>query len=216
MYNIYVDGESHFLRSEACLKDAKGEGAVLEALTAEDNWQGGYPLTPGARIRVDRKGKFFWDKYFIRPVGSHFHDTRVGRAVYFTSSTGGEGEIHKVRTSIRNHAFEPQVIWERKNLADQRANLLKKEGVIERAKGVDVGLAVRILEDAYANTFQDCLLFTSDLDFLPVIRGIRRMGKQVLVLGYREGLTERSPLLYEPDGFYDLGEHVRREYKLSS
>src|SRR5262249_55230097 len=91
-----------------------------------------------------------------------------------------------------------------------------KAGVIERAKGVDVGLSVRILEDAYANTFQDCLLLTSDVDFLPVVRAVRRMGKQVVVLGYREGSTHRSPLEFEPEGFYDLGEIVRREYQLKA
>jgi uncharacterized LabA/DUF88 family protein len=69
-----------------------------------------------------------------------------------------------------------------------------------------------MLEDAYLNTFQDCVLFTSDQDFLPVIEAVRRMGKQVVVLGYKKGLRERSPLEYVPDGFYDLGEIIQREY----
>jgi uncharacterized LabA/DUF88 family protein len=164
------------------------------------------------RYRLDRRAKFFWDVCSPRYGHNYFHDKRIGRAVYFTSSTGDDDEMHEVRKLIRKHGFEPQVIWEPKQLAEQRARLLNQHGIIERAKGVDIGIAVRMLEDAYSNTFDDCLLFTSDVDYMPVIRAVRRMGKRVLVLGYREGLTKRSALEFEPDAFYDLGEIVRAEY----
>src|SRR5207237_4110148 len=121
--------------------------------------------------------------------------------VYFTSVTGGEDELHRAKVHIRTHGFEPQVIFELKKLADQRANLLKQEGVVERAKGVDIGLAVRMFEDAHADTFDRCLLYTSDADFLPLIRAVRRLGKTVIVVGFREWLSQRSALEYEPDFF---------------
>ena len=84
--------------------------------------------------------------------------------------------------------------------------------MIEKAKGVDIGLAVRMLEDAYENCFQVCFLFTSDIDYLPVIKALRRMGKCVMVMGYRDGLGKNTPLEYVPDQFIDLGEYMDQRY----
>lgn len=70
---------------------------------------------------------------------------------------------------------------------------------------MDVGLSVRILEDAYARNFSSCCLYTSDVDYMPVIRSVQRLGKTVIVLGYADGLSKHSPLQHEPDSFVDLG-----------
>jgi hypothetical protein len=61
------------------------------------------------------------------------------------------------------------VIAEKKQLADQRANVRNQENVIEKAKGVDIALSVRMLEDAYHNNYDMSYLVTSDVDYLPVI-----------------------------------------------
>jgi uncharacterized LabA/DUF88 family protein len=52
------------------------------------------------------------------------------------------------------------------------------------------------------------------IDFLPVIRAIQRMGKKVIVFGYKDGLGTRSELEYVPDVFVDLSDHMRKEYQL--
>ena len=107
---------------------------------------------------------------------------------------------------------EPRVTRERSQLKSQRANRLEQGGVLEKAKGVDIGLAVRILEDAYHNNFDTCFLFTSDIDFMPVARIVQRMGKKVIVFGYSDGLGARSEFEYAPDGFVDLGPYVEQTY----
>ncbi len=84
---------------------------------------------------------------------------------------------------------------------------------MEKAKGVDIGLSVRVLEDAYHNIYDSCYLFTSDIDFLPVIRVLQRLGKKVIVFGYIDGLGNRSELEYVPDAFIDLSDHMRRDYQ---
>lgn len=214
---IYVDGESHFCRSEAAWKKLKGEKANLEMIEPRsapspmECWPYGK-----RRTLIVRQANFFWDTHVTPFLGvSQVNDT-VARAVYFTSCTGGDDVLHEQRVALRSHGFEPQIISERKQLADQRANLVDQHGVIERAKGVDLGLTVRILEDAYLNNFQKCFLFTSDLDFLPLIQAVRRMGKCVTVLGYQAGLTKMSPLVYVPDRFVDLGKLMEKEYELKS
>jgi uncharacterized LabA/DUF88 family protein len=106
---------------------------------------------------------------------------------------------------IRGYGLEPEVILERRKLTNQRECVLKDTGVIEKPKGVDIALCVRMLEDAYRNNFSTCFLLTSDMDFLPVIQAVRRIGKQVYVLGYRSGLSKQSPFEYVPDHFFDIG-----------
>jgi uncharacterized LabA/DUF88 family protein len=214
---IYVDGESHFIRSEECWKWLHGDQAQLESVVAECHGVAWllYPMEL-PRIRIERKASFFWDTQFITNFLDRTQRPTVARAVYFTSMTAGQDLIHEAQVAIRSHGFEPQVISELKKLSDQRANLLNTEGVIEKAKGVDIGLAVRMLEDAYMNNYQECLLFTSDVDYLPAIRAVRRMGKAVAVLGYRKGLSKMSNLEFEPDAFVDLEEIMKRQYRLQA
>ena len=57
-------------------------------------------------------------------------------------------------------------------------------------------LAVRMLEDAFHQTFDVCHLYTSDVDFLPVIHAIRARGKQVYVHGYSIKNMSNDELLF--------------------
>ena len=90
------------------------------------------------------------------------------------------------------------------------------EAVIEKAKGVDIALAVRMFEDAQSGVYTHCALFTSDLDFLPVIESVQRMGKSVWVYGYKSGIGRNSPLEYVPARFVDLGVRMERASKFLS
>jgi uncharacterized LabA/DUF88 family protein len=213
---VYVDGESHFIRSERCWQRINDKQVSLELIQPNQNTGHLYFTYPPncPRIGIVRNVKFFWDAEFVLPILAQDHRPTVARAVYFTSMTGGDDLIHEAQVAIRSRGFEPQVIQELKTLADQRANLLNSEGVMDKAKGVDIGLAVRMLEDAYMNNYQECLLFTSDVDFLPAIQAGQRMGKRVFVFGYREGLSKTSKLEYEPDDFVDLEEYMKLHYSL--
>jgi len=205
-FNVYVDGESHFIRSQECWKRIHG-GSLEEITNYVPVFGSVIPAHQqvlfGPPPSVHHGAKFFWDSRFAALAQTR-RDYFIGRGVYFTACTGDENSAHQLRLFIRQQDFEPQVILELKKLADQRANLLNSVGVIEKAKGVDIGLATRLVEDAHANTFDGCLLFTSEVDFMPAIRAVRRIGKEVTVLGYRDGLSHNSPLEYEPDLFFDL------------
>jgi uncharacterized LabA/DUF88 family protein len=215
MFNIYVDGESHFVRSENCWRKIHGEKSFLEDIEYIDPGRRCSNIFWGPTLTVNSEAIFFWDSSFAGLHKTQRHYV-IGRAIYFTACTGDDNAGHRLRVFIRKQDFEPQVIIELKKLADQRANLLKGEGVIDKAKGVDIGLAVRLLEDAYADTFDGCLLFTSDVDFMPAIRVVRRIGKDVHVCGYRDGLSQNSPLEHEPDSFVDLEEIMRTFYRPKS
>jgi hypothetical protein len=214
--NVYVDGENLFTRAENVLKKALGKDASFGSVVLKDMRHlglSGWPL--GERLRVYPPAKFFWDTRFAGLPGWDYSGNHIVRGIYFTSCVGDEDVLHQARVLVRGHSFDPEVLPEFKDLAERRAHLLMQDGIMERPKGVDVGLAVRILEDAYLGAFDGCYLFTSDADFLPVIRAVKRMGKTVYLAGFREGLSKRSPLEHVPDKFIYLGDVLRRDYVLS-
>lgn len=210
---VYVDGESHYVRSSTLWRKLYGDEADLSWIGVRDRPSGGvsYPNSGPPAVRVEARTKFFWDTYypFLAP-----HPRIIDGAIYFTAFSGDEVDFHNVCVAIRKHGFDPRVTRERSHLAEQRKNRLSNTGLLEKAKGVDVGLAVRLLEDAYHNIFDVCYLFTSDIDFLPVIRVLHRIGRKVIVFGYSDGLSNRSELEYVPDAFVDLAEHMRSNYLL--
>ena len=210
----YVDGESHFIRSEACWKKMHGAEAELEDIVhyAHGPCSVTYPDADKPHIRIDRRGKFFWDTFYpyVPPSQSPFHAQRINTAVYYTDFSGNDPDLHAVRVSIRKNGFDPQVIKERSQLAKHRDNRLMTDGILEKPKGVDIGLTVRLFEDAYRKLFETCCLFTSDVDFIPLIQAVQRIGQKVVVFGYKDGMGSNSDLEYVPDGFFDLGAHMRK------
>ena len=208
---IYIDGESHYVRSEQWVKAVMGEkftlaqyvDLLLKTITEFNRTHVGFPWD----ILVEPKCKFFWDSRSLADVSGR--GWKPSNKVYFTSFSGDEEALHSARVFIRCKGFDPQVEKERVVLADRRTGTLGNEGLIEKAKGVDIALAVRMLEDAQRNVFSECALYTSDVDYLPVIRAVQRMGKLVHVLGYRSGLGKHSPLEYVPHTFIDLEQSMR-------
>jgi len=194
---VYVDGESHFIRSENAWRDLHGAEACLESLRyigqTDDNL-----------ILVNSKAKIFWTRKM---------NPGVHRAYYFTSAVGDNPALHDIRVTLRNFELEPCVVSEHSQQAKQRQNVLEAQRIIEKPKGVDIALAVRMLEDSLS-AFDVCHLYTSDSDFLPVIRAVRARGKQVFVHGYKAGLSSQSGLLHECDLFIDLEEMLRNQCEI--
>lgn len=212
--NIYVDGESHFIRTEQAWKEFQGDKATLETIGEIGRGGAGYTFPAGqfSQPYFDRRCKFFWDPLV---TGRYEHATEFlpQHAVYFSSMSGDEETLHHLRLKIRSAQFEPRIIKERADLANRRANQLADAQILDKPKGVDIATAIRILEDAYRNLFDRCLLFTSDIDYLPVIAAIQQLGKKVAVFGYKQGLGTRSDLEYVPDHFVDLNRHIQTWYK---
>lgn len=195
---VYVDGESHFIRSENAWRSLHGEEACLGRLR--------YIGQPDDRLTLFLpKAKVFWTRKM---------NPRAQRSIYFTAAAGDDVEKHEIKVKLRDFGLEPSVVPEVRTLAKHRENVLKTEKLIEKPKGVDIALAVAMLEHAFHQAFDVCHLYTSDVDFLPVIEAVKARGKQVYVHGYKNGLSERSPLLYVPDRFVDLEEMLRGECEL--
>lgn len=195
---VYIDGESHYIRSEKKWQKLHGASASLEQLRYKGD-------TSDKLILVIPKAKVFWTRRM---------NPGVTRTVYFSAVTCDEPELHQVKRKLRDFGSESAIFKEPKNLACQRAQLLKEGRVIEKAKQVDIALAVRMVEDAEKGAFDVFHLYTSDVDFLPAIEAVRGRGKQVFVYGHKNGVADDSQLLHVPDQFVDLGEMMQDECDL--
>lgn len=197
---VYVDGESHYIQSERAWKRLHGPDACLARLR--------YTGTTDDRlVLVNEDARVFWSRRM---------SPGVVRATYFTAVSPDPQTIHYVKMSLRRFDVDPFVIEERRQLADRREYLLSTQCVIEKPKGVDIALAVRMLEDSYNHAFDACHLYTSDVDFVPVIHAVRSRGKPVLVYGYTKGLSQQhSDLLTVPDLFTDLEDVLRTNCELT-
>lgn len=218
---VYVDGENHYIRTQDCWREIHGPLATLDHIRPDESTYvpNHVLITKSAkRLTLDEKGKVFWDKWILGLGNFRLDlllDTLIARAYYFTSFAGDPNDLHALRRLLRSAGFEPVVVEEKSTLANQRANVLAQQRIIERAKGVDIALTVRLLEDAHRDLFDQCVVFTSDADFLPAIEAVRRLGKRVYVAGYANGLGRESRFEFIPDQFVDLTEVMRRWYKYS-
>jgi uncharacterized LabA/DUF88 family protein len=194
---VYVDGESHFIRSECAWRKLHGPNARLDCLRYKGQ-------TDRRFVLVDSTARVFWTRKM---------NPGVDRAYYFTSVIGDDSALHAVQVALRDFGLDPMVERERKQLARQRQNVLLNQHLIEKPKGVDIALAVQMLEDSQ-RAFDVCHLYTSDVDFIPVIKAVRARGKQVFVHGYRDGLSDKSPLLHACDLFSDLEELLQNQCEL--
>lgn len=210
---IFIDAENHFIRSTAAAEDVIGSPKSAEALSKVEYNFGGdrFPTSFGtSRFLWNPKLQLFWDcQLLFRGHRLTKLGAKILRAVYCCSFAGGDEKAHEMAVKLREYEFDPIVVRESKALSNRRAGTLKQEGLIEKAKGCDIAIAARMVADAAADLYDCCFLFTSDADFLPAVKAVRRMGKIVCVFGYKAGLSERSPYLHVPDLFVDIGPVLR-------
>lgn len=195
---VYIDGESHFIRSQEAWRAIHGQDAQLERLRYIDP-------PDDALVLVEPRASVFWTRRF---------SPGADRSVYFSAITCDPTTMHELNRRLRDFDLDSEVVKERKDLRNGRANELSCRGYIEKPKGVDIALAVKMLHDAYHHAFDACHIYTSDIDFLPAIKEVRNLGKQVFVFGYTNGLSRESEFLTVPDQFTDLAAILKQKCRL--
>lgn len=117
--------------------------------------------------------------------------------------SGKAEEIREAKEYMRNgdsdFSFEPQVVHEVKDVQKQREKQLVQNGILIKPKGVDIALAVHMIE--HAPNYDNVIMATSDADYLPVIHAVRRMGKNVYVLGFENGIAKDSDFFHVVERF---------------
>jgi hypothetical protein len=136
----------------------------------------------------------------------------LARAVYFSTVKREEEVRFEAVTILRDTGFEPQLVEEPAEKRRQGNRIREDMGLIIKPKSVDINLTVRMIEDAQRGLYDRCFLATSDIDYLPAIEAVRRMGKNVYVLGYGTDIGTNSPFRYVPDAFVDIGTDFMRKW----
>jgi uncharacterized LabA/DUF88 family protein len=111
------------------------------------------------------------------------------RAYYYTSLTGDEPQMLSVKQALRSLGFHPEVF--------------KKSRAQEKAKGVDITLAKDFLSHAFLNNYDVAVLVAGDGDYVPLITEVKRFGKVVYVVFFRDcGLS--TELHLAADMFFEM------------
>ena len=118
-----------------------------------------------------------------RSVIEHFSSGKqLSGAWYFTAtpSAGNRGAIEKYR------GFRTALIHLGFTVIDKEVHIITDRNTGQtRIKGnLDVELVFRMLTTS--NSWDECVLFGVDIDFIPVIKHLQNLGKTVLSVGRRQ------------------------------
>lgn len=212
-YYLYVDGESHYYGVKSCWKRLHA-GCDIDTIRRNG-------LNDTSRPKIHNEAHFIWHDWFVMYYEQHLVEpiykphliALAKRRIYVTSMMGDSDKTHEASKYIKDAGFEPLVIVEDKHSRSSREGALATDGLLMKPKGVDIALAVRVMEDATRDLFDTCLLAVSDADYMPLIKAVRRMGKEVHVFGFRADFTKRQPEFdYVPDACYDLERVLKEQF----
>lgn len=75
-------------------------------------------------------------------------------------------------------------------------------------KGVDVGIAIRVMNELYSDSFSRLVFIAGDGDFSELLSIVRKKGKEVVLIGTRR--TTSKFLIAAVGGFVEFSEHFLR------
>ncbi len=109
------------------------------------------------------------------------------RSFYYTSVTGDEPRLLDTRQRLRDLGFNPQVFKKTK----------------DKSKGVDIALAKDLLVNAFFDNYDVAVLIAGDGDYVPLIEEVKRQGKVVYLVFFRdEGLNQ--DLWMAADSYFEM------------
>lgn len=165
---VFVDGENLSLRYQSMVKN-------------------GWTPIPGAVTH--EKDVLVWVPHSLH-IGLHV----VLRATYYTYIQGSQEHLGKTCDRIKALSFNNYRPVEPSYFGYLPSNLTpcvftKTKG--RKAKGVDIQIAVDMLTHAYQDNCDSVYLVSGDGDYVPVLAEVQRLGKQVFVSAFSDGLSSR-------------------------
>ncbi|WP_176256766.1 NYN domain-containing protein [Derxia lacustris] len=116
------------------------------------------------------------------------------RSHYYTCARADDSRIDQISDELRNLG-----------ITDPRVFKKKSNG---RSKRVDITLATEMLSHAHNGNYEIAVLVAGDDDYVPLVREIKRMGKQVALWFLEDGLSK--DLRRECDLFFNLSDYLGR------
>ncbi len=110
------------------------------------------------------------------------HERVVVDCIYYVGLVRKEKDNHKSEELVRNQ----QKLFA--NLQKQgwkiKTGYMMKHNVDYKEKGVDVKLAIDILDMAYQNKYDTAIIVSSDTDLIPGIIRAKELGKKIEYIGF--------------------------------
>jgi uncharacterized LabA/DUF88 family protein len=173
---MFVDGENFVARGQAV---AKAESV---------------PLTPGNCYRPD---VYLWvptlhARFSLANSPETLPIQQHGiRAYYYTSIIGTDEDLRAAKELVRSGGFYPEVF--------------KRPQNTRQSKGVDIALTIDMLRGAFMSLYDVAVLVTGDGDYIPVVREVQRLGKNVYLIGFEHADGGLNPdLRLASDQFFDM------------
>jgi hypothetical protein len=162
----------------------------------EDTLKAGAKPRPDGIVHVP--GSLIWHPTFTWAAHIGLHE--ILRTTYYTSMVGSPQQLDSLRDQIKGLTFQQGRWSELPN--NVTPEVFQRDKGTQRSKGVDITLVVDALTQAHSNAVDTILLLSGDGDYLPLLREIRRSGKQVYLSAFESGLNAK--LRHEADHVYIL------------
>ena len=129
----------------------------------------------------------------------------VIRATYYTYVVGNEEAVLGTSDQIRSMTFNQYAVPGQSapsRLINTLTPRVFSKPKNRSGKGVDIQMTVDILSNIYQGNLESVFLVSGDGDYEPVLAECRRMGKQVYVAAFSNGLSPKLRL--SADHFIDI------------
>jgi len=118
-------------------------------------------------------------------------------------------------------------VWARQDILFKHLNKLKNWKVILcrrqecndednkpffRLKEDDINLAINALSDAYENKFDKMILISSDRDFIPLIRQIKKINKEIEIFYFENSISDKLLNLFEDENKRKITKSIIKRY----
>ena len=166
---IFADGENLVFRFQKMLDD--GRRALPEVVHVPDC----YVWSP----------TIIWDP-------NHPECQLISRIYYYTSVTGDDSRVAEVRSSLSQIEYmcrpDPTNFGVVRH-AQLVPVVFKKPSQSEKTRNVDIQIVIDVMRCAHSDQFEQIHILSGDGDYLPLLKEVAHLGKQVRLSAFSSGLN---------------------------
>jgi uncharacterized LabA/DUF88 family protein len=165
---IFADGENLVFRFQEML--AAGRRALPEVVHSPDC----YVWSP----------RIVWDQH-------HPEYQLVSRIHYYTSVTGEDSRVAEVRdrlSEIEYTCFPDATNSSVMHRAQLVPVVFKKPSQSRKTRNVDIQIVIDVMRCAHSDQFEQIYILSGDGDYLPLVKEVAHLGKQVRLSAFSSGL----------------------------
>lgn len=173
---LFCDGENLVFRYQECI-DKKG-------------------LKPKEEV-IHIRDVFIWHPALTTWSAEYFR-----RANYYTTVVGDADRVSEIEQQIAEVTYECRSYSGERYSAQLVPHVFKKPKQSQKTRMVDISICTDLLRHSHQEGTNRMVLAAGDGDYLPLLHEAMRLGKQVSVMAFSDGLCPE--LVYSVDEFKSL------------